>query len=119
MGRKIIPPNLGLDRTGDGGDGSKCALSVTSDYTPITCKMCKIYTADVTAGQNGSEDLLGLLLHEAEITNKTRLLRWALQTCIENWKGDTFLSVSGAAMQENIFQSGICSVLCRPIPLQI
>lgn len=59
MGRKIIPPNLGLDRRGDKGDGFKYALSVTSDYTPITWKIC---TADVTAGRNGWEDLLGEVL---------------------------------------------------------
>lgn len=43
MGRKIIPPNLGLGRRGDHGDGFKYALSVTSDYPLITWKMLKIY----------------------------------------------------------------------------
>lgn len=38
-GRKIIPPNLGLDRRGNKGGGFKYALGVTSDYTPITWEM--------------------------------------------------------------------------------
>lgn len=42
-GRKIIPPNLGLGRRGDHGDGFKYALSVTSDYPLITWKMLTIY----------------------------------------------------------------------------
>lgn len=63
MGRKIIPPNLGLDRRGGRGDGFKYALSVTSDYTPITWKMEKNSTADVTAERSVSEDFLGRGTH--------------------------------------------------------
>lgn len=59
MGRKIILPNLGLHRRRVKGDVFKYALTVTSDYTPITWKTYKINLADVTAGCNGSEDLLG------------------------------------------------------------
>lgn len=94
--RIIIPSNLGLDRRRDKGDGFNYPLSVTSDYTPIRWKTLVI--CDVTTARNGSEDVLGHCTHadlnsscEPEITNKTFLLRRALQTCIGN-------SVSGAAM---------------------
>lgn len=44
MGKKIIPPNLGLGRRGDHGDGIKHALSVTSHYTPIAWTTYTTYT---------------------------------------------------------------------------
>lgn len=76
MGSKVIPPpSLEL-----GGETKKMEYApiVTRDYTPITWKLCWQHTYQMLLQvKNGLEDLLGrpelILLHEEEITNKTRL----------------------------------------------